>query len=404
MLVSLIFEAVQKIPPQNQNKEIAIVCTDTRVEIPAVADRVEHELNLMREYAEVHGLKIFPRLLKPAAEQSFWVNLLGRGYPPPNRTFRWCTQRLKIDPVSKFIRSNLPRWGEAIIHLGARRSESGSRAQTMKQRARNDYGLSRHEDLPRCWIATPIEFVTTDQVWEYLLDETRNMKAPWGGDNESLFRLYKDASGGECPLVMDKSTPSCGNSRFGCWVCTVVDRDKASEGLLASGDQRMEALLHFRDRLIEYRNPENGYRDMVRKNGQEGPGPLTIEACRSLLSLLLELQKKTDLTVITEEELHWIQTFWKSARNPDSGNGVANIVIQQQGMAMPETEEHSYLQRIEEDVTTEKNISLYTLRRLIAKVEEYGESHRAQGLPEDLLQILNDDLRDRIKESEHADG
>ncbi|MGO8813871.1 MAG: hypothetical protein ACLQVG_04295 [Terriglobia bacterium] len=48
---------------------------------------------------------------------------------------------------------------------------------------------------------------------------------------------YASASNGECPIQIDTSTPSCGNSRFGCWTCTVVDRDKASEGLLASGDE-----------------------------------------------------------------------------------------------------------------------------------------------------------------------
>lgn len=402
MLASLIFAAAEQIPAEERNKEIAIVCTDTRVEIPAVASRVEHELDLMKQYSEAHSLKIFPHLLKPAADQSFWVNLLGRGYPPPNRTFRWCTQRLKIDPVSNFIRSNLARWGEAIIHLGARRSESGSRAQTMRQRARNDYGLSRHEDLPRCWIATPIEFVTTDQVWEYLLDERKKFITPWGGDNQSLFQLYKDASGGECPLVVDSSTPSCGNSRFGCWVCTVVDRDKASEGLLASGDKKMETLLRFRDTLIEYRDPENGYRHMVRKNGQEGAGPLRIEACKKLLEQLLALQQETGLSVISEEELHWIQVFWKSVRNPDSGNGVAYIVMQQQGGIMPEQKDKDSLRSIEEEVAAEKDISLETLRRFIGKIEEFGESQRAIGLQDELLQILNDDLRERGKEADNA--
>jgi len=397
MLASLIFETALQIPIADRVKEIAVVCTDTRVEIPAVVTRVEHELNLMQEYSETHSLNISTNLLKPPANQSFWVNMLGRGYPPPNRTFRWCTQRLKIDPVSTFIRSNLSRWGEAIIHLGARRSESGSRAQTMKNRARNDYGLSRHEDLARCWIATPIEFVTTDEVWEYLLQEEKGFKSTWGGDNNDLFRLYKDAAGGECPLVVDKSTPSCGNSRFGCWTCTVVERDRASEGLLASGDERMEALLKFRDTLIEFRDPDNGYRDMVRKNGQIGPGPLKIEACKELLSQLMDLQNATGLTVISEEELHWIQTHWKSARNPDSGNGVASIVSQQQGATMPETKDDSYLRSIEEKVAQEKGISLKTLQRFIAKVEEYGEKHVAMGLLDDLLLILKDDLRNRTE-------
>jgi len=196
-------------------------------------------------------------------------------------------------------------------------------------------------------------------------------------------------------MVMDQSTPSCGNSRFGCWTCTVVDRDKASEGLLASGDQRMEALLHFRDTLMEFRNPERGYRDNVRKNGQPGPGPLKMEARKDLLNRLLEVQNKIGFNIISEEELYWIQVFWKSARNPDNGNGVANIVLQGKGEAIPEPMNMDQLSAIAENVCREKGIRLDSLKRMIAKVEEYGESHRAHGLPDELLQILEDDLRDQ---------
>jgi hypothetical protein len=59
-------------------------------------------------------------------------------------------------------------------------------------------------------------------------------------------KLYANASNGECPIQIDTSTPSCGNSRFGCWTCTVVERDKASEGRLAASDEHMEKLVAFR--------------------------------------------------------------------------------------------------------------------------------------------------------------
>lgn len=388
MIASLVFEVVMALPPENRTKEICVVCTDTRVEIPAVVSRVQNELDQMNATSKKHHLNITAYLLKPPAQQSFWVNLIGRGYPPPNRSFRWCTQRLKIDPISEFIRGKLGHWGEAIILLGARRSESGSRAQTLDARAKNEFGLRRHDDLPRCWIATPIEHLSNFEVWDYLMENPN----PWGGNNQGLFQLYKDASGGECPLVVDQSTPSCGNSRFGCWTCTVVDRDKSSEGLLATGDTRMEALLRFRDTLIHFRNPENGYRDMVRKNGQEGPGPLKIEARKELLSKLLALQEESGLSVISEEELHWIQIHWNSARNPDDGTGVVNIIFQQKGRSiMPDNRDETELRAIEKRIAEEKKISVETLRRLIAKVEEYGESHRAVGLHDELLQILKDD-------------
>jgi len=396
MLVSLVFEALKSIDAGERVKEVAVVCTDTRVEIPAVVERVNAELSGMQKQSEEQQLGISTHLLFPSVAQSFWVNIVGRGYPPPNRSFRWCTQRMKIDPVSEFIRGKLGTWGEAIILLGARRNESGTRAQTMAARERRAHGLHRHDDLPRCWIATPIEFLSTDDVWEYLVENPN----PWGGDNQGLVQLYKNASGGECPLVVDETTPSCGNSRFGCWTCTVVDRDKASEGLLASGDTRMSELIRFRQRLIEYRDPEKGYRDLVRKNGSEGPGPLTMDARRSLLSELLDLQTRTNLPIISEEELHLIQTHWNSARNPDDGSGVVQIVHLQRGVPMPDLRDVSRLRALEAAIAKQKGISEETLRRLVAKVEEYGESHRAQGLPEELLQILQDELREKTSVGE----
>ena len=50
------------------------------------------------------------------------------------------------------------------------------------------------------------------------------------------------------------------------------------------------------------------------------------------------------------------------------------------------------IREIEEEVAREKGINVETLRRMVAKVEEYSERHRAQGLPNDLLNILKDDL------------
>ena len=388
MLASLVFDAVLSLPPAERTKPISVVCTDTRVEIPAIADMVEGALDRMRKCSQQHNLNIDANLLKPTIEESFWVNIIGRGYPPPNRVFRWCTQRMKIDPVSVFVQQRLGHWGEAILHLGARRAESSTRAQTMAGRETRN-GLRRHPDLPRVWVSNPIEFLTTEDVWAYLLQKPN----PWGGDNRPLYKLYASASNGECPIQIDTSTPSCGNSRFGCWTCTVVDRDKASEGLRASGDERMEKLIEFRETLLFYRDPANGKRDNRRMNGNDGPGPLLISARRELLKQLLALQEEVGLQLISPEELLLIQQMWKAARDPDDGRGVARIVNKQRGVVMSaDLNELNRLREMEEEVAREKGIDAETLRRMLAKVEEYSESHRAHGLPDDLLNILKDDL------------
>jgi len=250
-------------------------------------------------------------------------------------------------------------------------------------------GLRRHPDLPRVWVSNPIEFLTTEEVWAYLLRRSN----PWGGDNRPLYKLYSSASNGECPIQIDTSTPSCGNSRFGCWTCTVVERERASEGLLAAGDERMEHLIEFRETLLEFRNPDNGRRDSRRMNGNEGPGPLLIEGRRELLKRLLTLQEITGLTLITPEELLLVQPLWKAARDPDDGRGVARIVNRQRGVVMnADLNELNRLREMEEEVSQELSVQADTLRRMLAKVEEYSESHRAHGLPDDLLNILKDDL------------
>ncbi len=387
MLASLVFDAVLSVPSEQRKKPIAVLCTDTRVEIPAIVDMVEGTLDKMRKCSEQHGLNVETNLLRPPSEQSFWVNIIGRGYPPPNRTFRWCTQRMKIDPVNVFVQQRLGHWGEAILLLGARRAESATRAQTLAGiEARN--GLRRHPDLPKVWVSNPIEYLSTEEVWAYLLQKAN----PWGGDNRPLYKLYANASNGECPIQIDTSTPSCGNSRFGCWTCTVVERDKASEGLLASGDDRMEKLIEFRETLLYYRDPVNGKRDMKRMNGNDGPGPLHITARRELLTHLIKLQEDTGLKLIAEDELFLIQQFWKTARNPDDGGGVGRIVSRQKGIIMSDWKETNRLRELQEEIAEEKGIRADTLRRLLAKVDEFSESHRAFGLPDDLLNILKDDL------------
>jgi DNA sulfur modification protein DndC len=388
MLASLIFETVASVEAGSRIKPIALVCTDTRVEIPAIVEMVEGTLGRMRRYSQQAELNIEVVLLKPPPEESFWVNVIGRGYPPPNRTFRWCTQRLKIDPVTRFVQQRLGHWSEAILHLGARRAESATRAQTLAARDTRN-GLTKHPDLPRVWVCNPIEYLTTEEVWAYLLQKPN----PWGGDNRPLYKLYANASGGECPIQIDTSTPSCGNSRFGCWTCTVVEQDKASEGLLATGDERMEELIDFRKTLLFHQDPDNGKRDKRRMNGSSGWGPLLMSARRELLTKLLALQEKTGLTFISHEELLLIQQMWKAARDPDDGRGVARIIKKQRGLIMNmDLKELNRLRALEDEVASEKGIQPETLRRMLAKVEEYSESARAHGLPDDLLNILKDDI------------
>jgi DNA sulfur modification protein DndC len=144
MVASLVVEVVTGIPADKRKKPVSILCTDTRVEIPAIVEAVESALARIHRFSQQCDLHLEVNLLKPPPEQSFWVNIIGRGYPPPNRTFRWCTQRMKIDPVSAYVQRNIGHWGEAISYLGARRAVSSTRAGNGRSR-----GSERSPPAPR---------------------------------------------------------------------------------------------------------------------------------------------------------------------------------------------------------------------------------------------------------------
>jgi len=395
MVADLVVRAVESIPQELRAKPVAMICTDTRVEIPAVLELVDSTLARIRSHSERNALRVETHLLRAPYSESFWVNVLGRGYPAPHRAFRWCTQRLKIDPAVRFIEGRLGHWGEAIIVLGARRAESATRARTMSNhRTRN--GLSRHPDLPRVWVSNPIEHLTTQAVWEYLLAQT----PPWGGDNRDLFWLYESASGSECPMQLDTNGPSCGNSRFGCWTCTVVKRDKATEGLIESGMVSMQGLLEFREKLIAHSDPANGMRESHRMNGDQGPGPLTIGARRLLLESLLLLQQQLGMILVSDEELRLIQTHWSTARQPDDGTGVLRVLNRTRGMCMDNPKSTEMIVGLQGEICACKGARADTLRRMLATVEKYLDSARAHGLPDELLRILNDDLLESAGDEE----
>jgi len=290
LLVSLIFKSVLQIPENKRTKEVNIIFTDTGVEIPSYIEVAKKNVNSMIEFSNKNKLNINVNILKPELLDSFWVTLIGRGYSPPSRVFRWCTQRLKINTAHRFIKNKLNKNGSAIMFIGTRRAESTSRARIM------DYYKAKRDNNSQILIYPPLENLTTEQVWDYLLKHN----TPWGFDIKELYNLYL-AAGGE-------------NARFGCWTCTVVNRDKTSEGLANNGDERMKLLLGFRQKMIEYGKPKNGYRIVEIVDNKEKIGRLNLTARQDLLNELLVLQNKINCNLITQEEIEGIYEMWRKGQ------------------------------------------------------------------------------------------
>ena len=339
--LQLIWIALTELSREQLSKPLYVISSDTLVETPKIVEYIDSSLRNMNFAAEKAGLPFSAHKVKPTTKDSFWVNLLGRGYPAPSRKFRWCTERLKINPANRFIMERVAEHGEAVVVLGVRKDESATRAQVMSLHRIKGTVLSRHSSLANAFVYTPIEDFSVDDVWTFLLQ----VPSPWGNNNRDLVTLYRNAQAGECPLVVDTTTPSCGNSRFGCWVCTVVSRDKSMEALIDSGEEWMQPLLDYRNLLADTQRPEvkSQLRKYKRRNGQvmedsEGQpmhwGPYKFSTRQDLLRRLLEVQNTVrkngpnpDETLITGDELEQIRRIWRSEER-DWEDSVPRMVAQ----------------------------------------------------------------------------
>lgn len=324
--LQLVWMALREVPPEKRKKPVHVINTDTLVESPVVAKWAQNSLRNMDSAAADEGLPIETHRLIPETNNTFWVNLLGRGYPFPRKKYRWCTDRLKIKPVNKFIKEKIAEHGEVIMVLGTRKAESANRAKTMayyeKKRVREL--LSPNPTLANELVFSPLSEWTDDDVWFFLMQ----YKNPWGYSNQELLTLYRGATADqECPLVTSQDQPTCGKSRFGCWVCTMVEKDKSMEAMITNDDEKawMTPLLEFRNEFgDEQRDRERrSFRKMggflQGSYGQLHHGPYLQEYRRKWLRALLKMQMEinrdgpeefSNFELITLPELRAIRRIW----------------------------------------------------------------------------------------------
>lgn len=324
LVLQLVIESLLEIPWSERTRPVHVIANDTLVESPIVQSYVDTILDTLEQALPRLSLPIGIQKTTPAVDQTFWVNLIGRGYPAPTRLFRWCTDRMKIRPTTTYILQQVSEAGEVILLLGVRRSESAARAVSARKYD-NGGRLNRHNDIMGCLVFRPILELTTEDVWEYL----SLVAPPWGGTHRALVQLYRDAAGGECPIVIDPDTqPSCGSSsiRFGCWTCTVVEKDKSFRNAMEKGFERLEPMANFRDWLKGFcYNSTN--RMKHRRNGQDGIGPLTFEARKRVLDELLKLQKGVGVALISNAEIKHIEEMWRNDASQEIINR-ANRLLQ----------------------------------------------------------------------------
>lgn len=302
LVVKVFYQALLRV--RKPKVPVHIVYCDTAVEIPVVAAFVKGNLSRIQNEARQDSLPLQCHVATPALEDSFFVRLIGRGYPPPTNKFRWCTDKLRIRPIQRLM-ERVAGTRNTVV-LGVRSAESEERQRVLTRHATTMHFYYRQSTSQTRMLFCPIVDLDTETVWEGLFLLPR----PSAIDVRALGVLYKQA-GGECPVVREVQGSPCGQGRFGCWTCTVVRKDRAVMGLVKEGHSALQPLLDFRNWLLLIRD-EPEYRCSVRRNGAHGLGPFRISARRQILKKLLATQKLSGLSLIDAAAISLIQSLWKA--------------------------------------------------------------------------------------------
>jgi DNA sulfur modification protein DndC len=286
---------------------VSIIYCDTGVENPILDAYVGKLFAGIDRDLERLEFDFRTELLKAPIQDRFFVRIIGRGYPPPTNSFRWCTNGLRIKPVSAFIEEHDP--DNTVVALGLRRSESEQRDRSLA-RSPDLYWQKQREGKGDYDLFLPIIELGIPEVWDaiFALSEPRSL------DPNMLEQLYRGASG-ECPIIKSPQAPPCASGRFGCWTCTVVRKDKSARELIRAGHVELKPFLEFRDWLAEFRN-EPANRWETRRNGRVGPGPFTIKARKEILRRIDDLEDRTRAIIVNSEERGVIASLWKMEQFP----------------------------------------------------------------------------------------
>lgn len=310
-------------------KKTYIINSNTLAELPPLLEHLEKSLHSIQMYANDKSLSVEIHEVVPLEQHTLNVQLLGVGMPPPSRQFRWCTSKLKIQPIERKLKKLFPD-GKFISVVGSRRDESSDRKARIEKQSKVNSHLKINDRFPNADNLYPIEYWNTKNIWEYIF--TQNSKII---DIDFLWNLYSDASNkdaNECSFAgaggknITEGNLGCGQSRFGCWQCYVVrDNDKSLDGLMKSGYENIELYKEYRENywnftqlgwektrdVYSHRTQQREYFDeKYNRNGMTKPKGVLLKARKHFLIEILKLNTKLDYEIINAHEINLIQLRW----------------------------------------------------------------------------------------------
>lgn len=329
-LVFILLNVLEEIKANNQlHKKTYIINSNTLAELPPLLEHLKKSLKSIQKYSDEKDLLIEVYEVVPLKQHTLNVQLLGVGMPPPSRQFRWCTSKLKVQPIERKLKELFPD-GKFISVVGSRRDESSDRKARIEKQSKVNSHLKINDRFPNADNLYPIEYWNTKNIWEYIF--TQNEKII---DTDFLWNLYSDASNKdakECSFAgaggknITEGNLGCGQSRFGCWQCYVVrDNDKSLDGLLQSGYENIELYKEYREKywhftqkgwentrdVYSHRTQQREFFDKkYNRDEMTKPKGLLLKIRKIFFFEMLKLNDKLSYDIIDVNEIHLIQKRW----------------------------------------------------------------------------------------------
>lgn len=289
-LVAHLIETGQIPKPES----LTVLYADTRMELAPL------QFSAMSVIDELRDRDIDARVVLPPLDDRYFVYMLGRGIPPPNnKTFRWCTSQIKIEPMHAALADLRARIGEKLLMLtGVRLGESAARDERIITSCSRDNAecgqgwLQIHTPEAIADTLAPIVHWRVCHVWAWLTTHgplagfrTTAVAAAYGGDEAEEI-----------------------NARTGCTGCPLASKDTALDAIVKQQEWAYLAPLKRLRLLYEELRFNRRYR--LRKAGVErlkdgsigkNPqriGPLTMEAREYGLAQILDIQASVNAVAV----------------------------------------------------------------------------------------------------------
>lgn len=268
-------------------ERITVLLADTRLELLPLWFSAMQIIDKLKD----KGIEV--NIVCADIDNRFFVYMLGKGVPPPSNTFRWCTPKIKIDPMMEELQNIYNKYKNKFLLLtGVRQGESAVRDGRIAMSCGKDgaecgqgwYQLTAPDSI--CDKLAPILHWRVCSVWDWL-----KVFAPMPKYGGWPTQQIADSYGG------DEAEEK--NARTGCVGCNLTEEDKALDLTIKNPEW---TYLHPLKRLkliyTELKKPSNRLRKtepQYKKNGdlqknQNRMGPLTIDARLWALNEVLKIQ------------------------------------------------------------------------------------------------------------------